>query len=47
LSHDPLDRFFGGALYGGIIGAVVGLAHGLERRRTARTPLPEVENQSE
>lgn len=41
LSLDPLHRFIGGVLYGGILGAIVGLAHGLERRRMARRSLHE------
>lgn len=33
LSREPLARFFGGAIYGGTLGAIAGLTHGLRRRR--------------
>lgn len=35
LSRDPVDRFLGGALYGGTIGGIAGLTHGLQRHRKA------------
>ena len=47
LSLDPFDRLLGGALYGGTLGAIAGLAHGLERRRMARRALHEDDIQSE
>jgi hypothetical protein len=47
LSLDPVVRFYGGALYGGTLGAIAGLAHGLERRRKVRETLHEDDIKSE
>lgn len=47
LSRDPFDRCLGGAFYGGTIGAILGLAHGLRRSRIAESPRREVSAENE